>query len=86
MRIIFLSKKKEEKHMRTIEKFTHMALANNDFELGEDGVDLMDDIFGIKGLLFGKAMCEKRLAEELQDELKKIRQKAVRRNDDIYKP
>lgn len=77
MRIIFLSKKKEEKHMRTIEKFTHMALANNDFELGEDGVDLMDDIFGLKGLLFGKAVCEKRL-EELRDELlKEIRQKGA---------
>lgn len=71
MRIIFLSKKKEEKHMRTIEKFTHMAIVNGDFELGEDGVELMDNIFGIKGLLFGKAICEKRL-EELQDELKEI--------------
>ena len=71
MRIIFLSKKKEEKHMRTIEKFTHMALVNGDFELGEDGVELMGDIFGIKGLLFGKAMCEKRL-EELEDKLKEI--------------
>lgn len=70
MRIIVLSKKKEEKHMRTIEKFTHMAIANGEFELGEDGVELMDDIFGIKGLLFGKVMCEKRL-EEL-DELKGI--------------
>lgn len=70
MRIIFLSKKKEEKHMRTIEKFTHMALVNGDFELGEDGVELMGDIFGIKGLLFGKALCEKRL-EELRDELLK---------------
>lgn len=73
MKIIFLSKKKEEKHMRTIEKFTHMALVNGDFELGEDSVDLMDDFFGIKGLLFGKAMCEKRL-EELREELiKKLR-------------
>lgn len=71
MKIIFLSKKKEEKHMQTIEKFTHMALVNGDFELGEDGVELMGDIFGIKGLLFGKAVCEKRL-EELQDELKEI--------------
>lgn len=71
MRIIFLSKKKEEKHMRTIEKFTHMAIANKDIELGADGVELMGDIFGIKGLLFSKAMCEKRL-EELQDELKEI--------------
>lgn len=68
MRIIFLSKKKEEKHMRTIEKFVHMAIVNGDFELSEDGVDLMADIFGLKGLFFGKAMCEKRL-EELQDEL-----------------
>ena len=68
MRIIFLSKKKEEKHMRTIEKFTHMALKNGDFGLGEDGVELMGDIFGIKGLLFGKALCEKRL-EELREEL-----------------
>ena len=73
MRIIFLSKKKEEKHMRTIEKLTHMALVNGDFELGEDGVELMGDIFGIKGLLFGKAVCEKRL-EELREELiKKLR-------------
>lgn len=71
MRIIFLSKKKEEKHMRTIEKFTHMAIENYDFELSEDGVDLMADIFGLMGLLFGKSMCEKRL-EELQDELKRI--------------
>lgn len=70
MRILFLSKKKEEKHMQTIEKFTHMAMANGDFELGEDGVDLMGDLFGLKGLLFGKAMCEKRL-EELRDELLK---------------
>lgn len=76
MRIIFISKKQEEKHMRTIEKFTHMALENCDFELGEDGVELMGDIFGIKGLLFGKAMCEKRL-EELQDKLKEIRQKGM---------
>lgn len=71
MRILFLSKKKEEKHMRTIEKFTHMTLVNGDFELAEDGVDLMGDLFGLKGLLFGKAVCEKRL-EELQDELKEI--------------
>lgn len=71
MRIIFLSKKKEEKHMRTIEKFTHMALVNGDFELGVNGVELMGDIFGLKGLLFGKSMCEKRL-EELQDKLKEI--------------
>ena len=71
MRIIFLSKKKEEKHMRTIDKFTHMALANGDFELGDDGVELMGDIFGLKGLFFGKAMCEKRL-EKLQDKLKEI--------------
>lgn len=78
MKIIFLSKKKEEKHMRTIEKLTHMAIANGDFELGEDGVELMGDVFGIKGLLFGKAMCEKRL-EELRDELlKEIRQKGAR--------
>ena len=70
MKIIFLSKKKEERHMRTIEKFTHMAIANGDFELGEDGVELLGDIFGIKGLLFGKALCEKRL-EELRDELLK---------------
>ena len=63
MRIIFLSKKKEEKHMRTIAKFTHVAIANNDFELGGDGLKLMSDIFGIKGLLFGKAMCEIRLEE-----------------------
>lgn len=71
MRIIFLSKKKEERHMRTIEKLTHMALENGDFELGEDSVELMSDIFGIKGLLFGKAMCDKRL-EELEDKLKEI--------------
>ena len=71
MRIIFLSKKKEEKHMRTIEKFTHMAIENDDFELAEAGVDLMGDFFGLKGLLFGKAVCEKRL-EELQDELKEM--------------
>lgn len=71
MRIIFLSKKKEEKHMRTIEKFTHMAIANNDFELGGDGIKLMSDIFGIKGLLYGKAMSDKRL-EELEDKLKEI--------------
>lgn len=57
--------------MLTIEKLTHMALANGDFELGIDGVELMGNIFGIKGLLFGKAICEKRL-EELQDELKEI--------------
>ena len=77
MKIIFLSKKKEEKHMRTIEKFTHMACKNGDFELGEDGADLMADIIGLKGLLFGKAMCEKRL-EELRDKsLKEIRQKGV---------
>lgn len=63
MRIIFLSKKKVEKHMRTIDKFTHMAIANNDIELGADGVELMGDIFGIKGLLFSQAMCKKRLAE-----------------------
>ena len=31
MRIIFLSKKKEEKHMRTIEKFTHIAIVNGKF-------------------------------------------------------
>lgn len=71
MRIIFLSKKKEEKHIRTIEKLTHMALVNGDFKLGEDGVELMGDIFGLKGLLFGKAVCEKRI-EELQDELNEI--------------
>ena len=71
MRIIYLSKKKEEKHMRTIEKFTHMALVNGDVELCGDGVELMGDIFGIKGLLWSKAACEKRL-EELQDELKEI--------------
>lgn len=74
MRIIFLSKKKEERHMRTIEKLTHMALANGDFELGEDGVELMGDIFGIKGLLFGKAVCDKRL-EELEDKLKEIQRR-----------
>lgn len=68
MRIIFLSKKKEEKHMRTIEKFTNMAFANGDFELGEDGVELMGDIFGIKGLLFGKAMCNKRLEGIINDQ------------------
>ena len=68
MRIIFLSKKKEEKHMRTIEKLTHMALANGDFELVTDGIKLIGDIFGIEGLLFCKAMSDKRLAE-LQDEL-----------------
>lgn len=71
MRIIFLSKKKEERHMRTIEKFTHMALANDDFELVTDGIKLIGDIFGIEGLLFCKAMSDKRLAE-LQDELKEI--------------
>ena len=68
MRIIFLSKKKEEKHMRTIEKFTHMALENYDFELCEDGTELMGDIFGLKGLFFGKAMCEKRL-EEIREKI-----------------
>lgn len=71
MRIIFLSKKKEEKHMRTIEKLVHMACVNCDYELGEDGTELMGDVFGLKGLLYGKAMCEKRL-EKLQDELKEI--------------
>ena len=71
MRIIFLSKKKEEKHIRTIEKLTDMAFDNGYFELGIDGVELMNDIFGLKGLFFGKSMCEKRL-EELQDELKEI--------------
>ena len=67
--IIFLPKNKKEKHMQTIEKLTHMALENNDFELAEAGVDLMGDFFGLQGLNFGKAMCEKRLAE-LQDKLK----------------
>ena len=71
MRIIFLSKKKEEKHMQTIQKFVHVALMNGDFKLCEDGVELMGDIFGLKGLLFGKAACEKRI-EELQDELNEI--------------
>ena len=71
MRIIFLSKKKEEKHMRTIEALSHMAIENCDFELAEAVVDLMGDFFGLKGLLFGKAMCEKRL-EELEDKLKEI--------------
>lgn len=69
MRIIFLSKKKEEKHMRTIEKFTHMAVENIDFELAEAGLNLMGDLFGLRGLLFGKAMCEKRL-EELREEIR----------------
>lgn len=73
MRIIFLSKKKEEKHMRTIEKFTHMALLNGDFELGDSGVELMGDIFGLKGLLFGKAACEKRLEERRDELLRRIR-------------
>ena len=67
--ITFLPKNKKEKHMQTIEKFTHMAIENNDFELAEAGVDLMGDIFGLQGLNFGKTMCEKRLAE-LQDKLK----------------
>lgn len=80
MRLIFLSKKKEEKHMRTIEKFTHMAFVNGDFGLGVDGVDLMGDLFGLKGLFYGKAVCEKRL-EELQDELKEIRQKGAVKNE-----
>lgn len=65
MRIIFLSKKKEEKHIRTIEKLTHMAVENIDFELAEAGLNLMGDLFGLKGLLYGKAMSDKRL-EELQ--------------------
>lgn len=82
MRIIFLSKKKEEKHMRTIEKFTHMAIENYDFELGEDGMELMADFFGLKGLLYGKAMCEKRL-EELQDKLMEIRQKGAKHEHDM---
>lgn len=69
MKIIFLSKNKEEKSMRTIEKLTHMAVENNDFELAEAGLNLMGDLFGIKGLLFGKAMCEKRL-EELREEIR----------------
>lgn len=81
MRIIFLSKKKEENHMRIIEKFTRMALVNNDFELAEDGVDLMSDLFGLKGLLFGQIMCEKRLGE-LRDELKEIRQKGAMNDKD----
>lgn len=66
---IFLSQKKKEKHIRTIEALTHMAIENNDFELAEAGVDLMGDIFGLQGLNFGKTMCEKRLSE-LQDKLK----------------
>lgn len=53
--------------MQTIDKFTHMAIENHDIELCVDGVELMSDIFGTKGLLFSQAMCEKRL-EELQDE------------------
>lgn len=65
MRIIFLSKKKEEKHIRTIEKLTHMAVENIDFELAGAGLNLMGDLFGLKGLLYGKAMSDKRL-EELQ--------------------
>lgn len=80
MRIIILSKKKEEKHMRTIEKLTHIALQNNDFELVGDGVELMGDIIGIKGLLFGKAMSDKRLAE-LQDKLKEIQVEGEGKND-----
>lgn len=80
MRIIFLSKKKEEKHIRTIEKLTNMAFDNGDFELGIDGVELMNDIFGLKGLLFGKAMSDKRLAE-LQDKLKEIQVEDEGKND-----
>lgn len=71
MRIIFLSKKKEEKHMRTVHRLVHAAVVDYDFELAKDGVKLMSDVFGLRGLNFGKAMCEKRI-NELEDKLKGI--------------
>lgn len=71
MRIIFLSKKKEEKHMRTVQRLVHAAVVDYDFELAKDGVKLMSDVFGLRGLNFGKAMCEKRI-NELEDKLKGI--------------
>lgn len=68
MRIVFISSKKQKFYTETIEMLVNTALHNNEFDLAEDGANLMSDICGLDGLNYAKQMCEKRL-KELEKEL-----------------
>ena len=63
MRVIVLSEKKIKKGIETLEKLTHTAIMNDDFGLFEDGVELMNDVFGMRGLLYGKEKSDERCAQ-----------------------
>jgi len=63
MRVVVLSEKKTQRGIETLEKLIHTALMNDEYALFEDGLDLMHDVFGMRGLLYGKEKSDERCTQ-----------------------
>lgn len=70
MKIKILTKNKTQRYMETIYKLGDSALHNGDYELFEEAVDLMYEIYGIQGLYYGKVMADKAAQEIVQKAFK----------------